>query len=166
MEYKVAFLVLLLEMVAGIAVFYYWTRKKTDLPAAKARFAESIKLYREQGDLIQHLQDIVNGKEVIYRKPKSFKIFFKIGIAMILGLGLLIVVARVFEAGLVVRFFVGVLAIFPFIYYTAAAIAEEWDENKITNFEQNTARQMLSIPQDMPEREMIDQLLFEGDSVS
>ncbi len=43
MEYKVAFLVLLVELIAGILVFVYWRRHKSELNLAKEEFAQIFK---------------------------------------------------------------------------------------------------------------------------
>ena len=62
---------------------------------------------------------------------------------MVLGVAFIFLVARFTGAGLILRTLVGILAILPFIYFVVTAIAEEFDDNRISNFERTTGRQLL-----------------------
>ena len=143
MEYKVAILVLLVELIAGISVFVYWRRRKSELNFAREEFAQFSSTHLKEGTLLQQLEGIAAGKIAVYQRRKSLMIYAWTGLAAVLGVALIYIVARLIGAGLIIRTIVGILAILPFIYFVAVAIAEEFDDNSISRFERNTSRQLL-----------------------
>jgi hypothetical protein len=143
MEYKAAFLVILVELIAAISVFIFSRRRKSELNLAREEVARSLKVHLIQGTLEQQLEDLATGRVSIYERKKSPVIYWWIGITMIVGVGLIYVVARFTGAGVLIRTIVGMLSILPFVYFVSTAIAEEFDDNNISSFEKNTARQLL-----------------------
>jgi hypothetical protein len=143
MEYKAAFLVFLVELIAGISVFVFSRRRRSELPLAMEELARFLKVHLIQGTLTQQLEDLAAGKVCVYQRKKSLIIYLWIGISMIGGGALMYVLARFTGAGLVIRTIVGMVSILPFVYFVSTAIAEEFDDNKISSFEKNTGRQLL-----------------------
>jgi hypothetical protein len=148
MEYKAAFLVFFVELIAGILVFVFWRRRKSELNLATEELARFLKVHLIQGTVAQQLEDLAAGKVSVYQRKKSLIIYLWMGLSMVLGVALIFVVARFTGAGLVIRTIVGICSILPFIYFVSTAIAEEFDDNKISSFEKNTARQLLLKNQD------------------
>jgi hypothetical protein len=148
MEYKAAFLVFFVELIAGILVFVFWRRRKSELHLATEELARSLKVHLIQGTVAQQLEDLAAGKVSVYQRKQSLIIYLWMGLSMVLGVALIFVVARFTGAGLVIRTIVGIFSILPFIYFVSTAIAEEFDDNKISSFEKNTARQLLLKNQD------------------
>ena len=165
MEYKAAFVVLFVELIAGIAVFVHWLRRKSDFNLAKEKFAESLKQHLLQGTLLQQLEDIAAGKISIYRRQVSLKMYLRMGISMVLGVAVIFVLARFTGAGVIIRTIVGILSILPFVYFVSIAIAEEFDDNRISRFERNTSRQLLTKSQDELIEKDIEELLEQSQSV-
>lgn len=147
MEYKVALLVFLLEMAAAVVFFYRWVRTKSDFGIARAKLVDWVRSNHDQGSLRNHLEELAEGRLAVYQRKKSLLIYVKVLVSAVLGVALTYLV-KYLGADLWVRFFVGVPAIFPFVYYVTAAVAEEFDENKIANFERITARRLLSLAED------------------
>jgi hypothetical protein len=143
MEYKAAFVVFLVELIAGILVFVFWRRRKSELNLAKEEFARFLQAHLAQGTLAQQLEDIAAGRLSVYQRRKSLKIYLWMGIAMVLGVALIYVVARFTGVGVWIRAIVGILSILPFIYFVSSAIAEEFDDNRISSFEKNSGRELL-----------------------
>ena len=148
MEYKAAIVVFLVELIAGILVCVFWLRRKSDLNSAKEEFARFLKVHLLEGTLTQQLEDIAVGKVSVYERKKSLLIYLWAGISMALGAALIFVVARFTGAGVVIRAIVGTLSILPFIYFVAVAIAEEFDDNRISSFEKKTGQKLLLKSQD------------------
>jgi len=157
MEYKVAFLFLLVELVAGVAVFLYWLRRQSSYAEARSQFFSALRAHHAEGNLAQYLQDVNEGKVVFCEKAKSFAIYIRIAVSMIGGVGLTFLV-KLLGAGLLLRFLVGTLAIFPFIYFVSLAIAEEYDENRIAGFVQNSARELLTATPEIPIEDLLHQI--------
>lgn len=144
MELKAALLVFLVELIAGVLVFIFCRRRKSELSLAREEMARSLKVHLIQGTLEQRLEDLAAGRVSIYERKKVPAIYLWIGVTMIVGVGLIYAVARFTGAGIVIRTIVGTLSILPFICCVSTAIAEEFDDNSIARFEQNTARQLLT----------------------
>jgi hypothetical protein len=143
MEYKAAFVVFLVQLIAGIWIFVRQRRRKSELGLAREEFARSLKVHLIQGTLARQLEDIAAGKVFVYQRRKSLRIYVWTGISMVLGVAFIFLVARFTGVGLILRTLVGSLAILPFIYFVVTAIAEEFDDNRISNFERTTGRQLL-----------------------
>jgi len=166
MEYKAAFVVLFVELIAGLAVFVLWLRRKSDFNLAKEKFAESLKQHLVQGTLLQQLEDIAVGKISVYQRQKSLKMYLWMGISMVLGVAVIFVLARFTGAGVIIRTIVGILSILPFVYFVSIAIAEEFDDNRISRFERNTSRQFLLKSQDQTIENDIEEMLKQCRSVT
>ena len=165
MEYKAALVVLLVELIAGLAVFVLWLRRKSNFNLAKEKFAESLKQHLVEGTLLQQLEDIAVGKISVYQRQKSLKMYLWMGISMVLGVTVIFLVARFTGAGLILRTIIGSLSILPFIYFVTIAIAEEFDDNRISRFERNTSKQFLMKNQDETIENDIEELLKQCQSV-
>jgi len=159
MEYKAAFLVFLVELIAGILVFVFWRRRKSEFNLATEELARFLKVHLIQGTVAQQLEDLAAGKVSVYQRKKSLIIYLWIGLSMVLGVALIFVVARFTGAGLVIRTIVGIFSILPFVYFVSTAIAEEFDDNKISSFEKNTGRQLLLKIQDRSIESDINEML-------
>jgi hypothetical protein len=143
MEYKAALVVFLVEFIAGIWIFVRQRRSKSEFGLAREEFWRSLKLHLIEGTLARQLEDIAAGKVFVYERKKSLAIYLWTGISMVLGVAFIFLLARFTGAGLILRTIAGSLAILPFIYFVVTAIAEEFDDNRISNFERTTARQLL-----------------------
>jgi hypothetical protein len=53
MEYKAAFLVFFVELIAGILVFVFWRRRKSELNLATEELARFLKVHLIQGTVAQ-----------------------------------------------------------------------------------------------------------------
>jgi len=142
-EYTAAFIVFLAAWIAGIAVFVHWTRHKSELTLARKAYAQFLKARLLDGTLVQQLEAMANGRCSVHHPNRSWHLYLRVVISMILGIGVIFVVARFTGAGLVIRTIVGILAILPFIYFVTVGIAEEFDDNRIISFERTTSRQLL-----------------------
>ena len=165
MEYKAAFVVLFVELIAGLAVFVLWLRRKSDFNLAKEKFAESLKQHLVEGTLLQQLEDIAVGKISVYQRHKSLKMYLWMGISMVLGVTVIFLVAHFTGAGVIIRSIVGILSILPFVCFVSIAIAEEFDDNRISRFERNTSKQFLTKNQDETIENDIEELLKQCQSV-
>jgi hypothetical protein len=143
MEYKAAFVVFLVELIAGISVFVYWLRRKSEFNLGREQFESFLKAHLMQGTLAQQLEDIAAGKLSVHERKKSRMVYLRAGISMVLGVVLAYAIIRITGAGVWIRTLVGILSILPFIYFVSTAIAEEFDGNRISNFERTTSRQLL-----------------------
>lgn len=143
MEYKAAFVVFLAALIAGIAVFIHWTRHKSELALARKGYAEFLKAHLLDGTLVPQLEAIANGRYSVHQPRRSWQLYLRVVISMVLGIGVIFIIARFTGAGLWIRTIVGIPAILPFIYFVAVGIAEEFDDNRIISFERTTSRQLL-----------------------
>jgi hypothetical protein len=159
MEYKAAFVVFLVEFIAGILVFAYWLRRRSELNVAKTEFASFLKAHLTEGTLAQQLEDITAGKLSVHQGKKSLKIYLWMGISAVLGVALIYVVGRFSRAGVEIRTIVGILSSLPFVYFVSTAIADEFDQNRISSFEKNTGRQLLLKSRDESIASDIDEML-------
>jgi hypothetical protein len=165
MEYKAAFVVLLVELIAGIAVFVYWLRRESDFNHARNEFAEFLKLHLVEGTLLQQLEDIAEGRLSVCQRKRSLKIYLWLGISGALGVAVIFLVARFTPAGIIIRTIIGSLSILPFIYFVSIAIAEEFDDNRISRFERNTSRLLLLRSQDGTIANEIDEMFEQCQSL-
>jgi hypothetical protein len=143
MEYKAALVVFLVALIAGIWIFVRQRRRKSEFGLAREEFARFLKVHLIEGTLARQLEDIAAGKVFVYQRKRSLRTYIWTGISMILGVAFIFLFARFTGAGLILRTIAGILAILPFIYFVVTVIAEEFDDNKISNFERNTGRQLL-----------------------
>lgn len=142
-EYKAAFVVFLAVLIAGITVFVYWIRQNSELTLAKKGYIQFLKAHLLDGTLVQQLEAIADGRISVHQPKRSWQLYLQVVISMILGVGVIFLVARFTGAGLVIRTIVGILVILPFVYFIAVGIAEEYDDNRIISYERFTSRQLL-----------------------
>jgi hypothetical protein len=159
MEYRAAFVVFLVGLIAGISVFVYWLRRKSEFNVAREEFASFLKAHLIQGTLARQLEDIAAGKLSVHERKKSRRVYVRAGIAMVLGVVLAYALIRITGVGVWIRTLVGILSILPFIFFVSTAIAEEFDDNRISNFERTTSRQLLLKSQTGPIAGDIDEML-------
>jgi hypothetical protein len=138
------FLLVLIELTAGILSYLYWLRNRSELPLAKAESIRSILDHYQKGTHEQYVSEIANGKAPGFKKRRQLPILLWSGISMILGVGVLFALVRVINPQFVIRAIVGTVAILPFMWFTAIAIAEETDKNNISRFENTNRAQLLN----------------------
>jgi peptidoglycan/LPS O-acetylase OafA/YrhL len=143
MEMSAILAFFLCELIAGIMVYVYWRRHRSELSLAEAQFASSAKDHYSRGSLERYMVDVARGKESIYTRKRSLLPYLWVFLAGILGFLVIYSIKHFTEIGVVLRTIIGILAILPFTSLLSIQFAIEADENGISAYEKNTAEQVL-----------------------
>jgi hypothetical protein len=143
MEIVAIFTFFFSELIAGILVYAYCRRHRSGLGAAKAELTTTIKDHYRQGTLEQYIGCVASGTKSILSKKGRLTQYLCVALSGIAGACIVYFIKQYAGAGVALRTIVGVLAMLPFIGLLAMGIAEEADENKISDFEKLTAKLLL-----------------------
>ncbi|MBP8646597.1 MAG: ABC transporter ATP-binding protein [Syntrophobacteraceae bacterium] len=136
MEWKAAALVLLIQIMVSIFTYRRWKRSNSLFPKVRTQLLESLRSHLEKGSLGEFLSGMKGAADPISRKDDLKRLYIKTGAAMVLGMVVSFLTAKIFASYLVVRTIVCTVAIIPFIHFLTIIIAREADENRVLNFQQ------------------------------
>lgn len=132
------------ELIAGVLVYIYWRRRRSGFSLAKAEFAKTVKEQYIHGTLEQYIESVASGKQQsISSKESGFLKYFWVALTGLAGFLIVYCIKRYTEIGVLLRTVIGIFVMLPFIALLAIGIAEENDENKISNYEKATAKRLL-----------------------
>lgn len=134
MEWKAAAIVLLIQIMVSIFTYRRWKRSYGVLPKVKAQLLDSLRSHLEKGSLGEFLSGLNGAADPISRKDDVKRLYVKTAAAMVLGMLVSFLAAKIFASYLVVRTIVCTVAIIPFIHFLTIIIAREADENRVLDF--------------------------------
>ncbi|HOV88166.1 MAG TPA: hypothetical protein PLM79_17560 [Syntrophobacteraceae bacterium] len=136
MEWKVAAIVLIIQIIVSVVSYRWWKRYESRFPGVREELLDSLKSHLEKGTL----EDFVAAENVVpsplLGKQQARRLYLRTGLAMIVALAVSFLAAKVFASYLVLRAIVCTLVIMPFVHLLTKIIAFEADEIRIVEFQE------------------------------
>jgi len=143
MEWKVAAIVLIIQILVSVVSYRWWKRYESQFPKVRGELLDSLKSHLAKGAL----EDFVAAENVVpnplFGKKQARRLYLRTGLAMIVALAASFLAAKVFASYLILRAIVCTLVIMPFVHLLTKIIAIEADEIRIVEF-QETLRERIA----------------------
>jgi hypothetical protein len=144
MDFAAALTIILVEIGVAVRGYLKWLTNHGELDRVKTAFATSIHSHRDDGSLDRYVQDFLSGTTSLTIKRKRSSSVARSAVSMVVGVIVCILVFRIMSLGVFAKTIIAALVMAPSAHLLAVAIAEEADQNRISQFDR-LARQQLSL---------------------